>query len=122
MISPDAATQNDNTTPSPEIWYQNLPCCFNFRGRAHTVPENFCNNLGIPYINPIILIPEDPNAQEYKPVRAVKLGLKEYVCLICKKVGAANHQSWNNSSAFSHVLKYHPEEYPVNLITKEGTQ
>lgn len=125
MISTPISTSSLSSTPTPtptpeEPWYKNLHYCFNFPGMPHRVPKEHCNSLGVPFVNPIMLIPEDLRVSNYKPLHALKLGEVEYVCLICKQVGQGNRQSWNNSNALGHILRAHPEQYPVNLISKDG--
>ena len=61
-------------------WYNDLevlPFCFCKAGEAHRLPEDACNEAGVPYICPIIYIRAIDNPNSFKPLHAVKTGMHE---------------------------------------------
>jgi len=74
-------------------WYNDLevlPFCFCKAGEAHRLPEDACNEAGVPYIRPIIYIRAIDNPNSFKPLHAVKTGMHEYTCLICWETHKGN--------------------------------
>jgi hypothetical protein len=106
-------------------WYNDLevlPFCFCKAGEAHRLPEDACNEAGVPYIRPIIYIRAIDNPNSFKPLHAVKTGMHEYTCLICWETHKGNNQKYNNNNAFAHVKSKHLEEYPINCWSAQGAK
>jgi hypothetical protein len=65
--------------------------CFCFRGDKLNLPKEAFNKRGIPYVNPIYVIPPVEDPDKYVPKHAVQLlSEKEYVCIPCGKVLVAH--------------------------------
>ena len=107
-------------------WYNDLevlPFCFCKAGEAHRLPEDACNEAGVPYIRPIIYIRAIDNPNSFKPLHAVKTGrMHEFTCLICWETHKGNNKKYNNNNAFAHVKSKHLEEYPINCWSAQGAK
>ena len=89
--------------------------CFCFQGKQLTLPPNAFNAKGIPYIEPIYVIPPVEEPDKLVPKHAVQLiNKKEYVCIPCGKILSAHGHATKLTNGYDHVRNQHPEALPFN--------